>query len=118
MILRRHESQMRPQQARRLQRGSGVMAVLLIVALLGAAGLPQGDLAAMARTRAQARSIRRWRRPRRADRLRGQLCGEPSGEAYGYLPCPDASNTGSTPLAPAARATRQSRALPTVRWAR
>ena len=100
MILRRRESQMCPLQARRLQRGSGVMAVLLIVALLGAAGLlAQGDLAAMARTRAQARSIQALAQARAA--LIGYAVSYAEshpGEAYGYLPCPDASNTGSTPL--------------------
>ena len=38
--------------------GSGLMAVLLIVALLAAAGLlAHGELAALARMRAQARSL-------------------------------------------------------------
>lgn len=100
MIVRRHESRMRPLQARRLQRGSGVMAVLLIAALLGAAGLlAQGDLAAMARTRAQARSIQALAQARAA--LIGYAVSYAEshpGEAYGYLPCPDASNTGSTPI--------------------
>lgn len=82
------------------QHGSGVMAVLLIVALLGAAGLlAQGDLAAMARTRAQARSVQALAQARAA--LIGYAVSYAEshpGEAYGFLPCPDTSNTGSTPI--------------------
>lgn len=85
---------------RHRQHGSGVMAVLLIVALIGAAGLlAQGDLAAMARTRAQTRSIDALARARAA--LIGYAVSYAEshpGEAYGYLPCPDANNTGSTPI--------------------
>ncbi|MDE2615017.1 MAG: hypothetical protein KGL78_16405, partial [Burkholderiales bacterium] len=76
------------------------MAVLLIVALLGAAGLlAQGDLAEMARTRAQARSIQALAQARTA--LIGYAVSYAEshpGEAYGFLPCPDASNSGSTPI--------------------
>lgn len=89
-----------PAPAVRRQRGSGVMAVLLVVALLGAVGLlAQGDLAAMARTRAQARSIEALARARTA--LIGYAVSYAErhpGESYGYLPCPDANNTGSTPI--------------------
>jgi hypothetical protein len=80
--------------------GSGLMAVLLIMALLAAAGLlAQGELAALARMRAQARSLAALSEARAA--LLGYAISYAErhpGEGYGYLPCPDAGNTGSTPL--------------------
>lgn len=80
--------------------GSGLIAVLLIVALLAAAGLlAQGELATLARMRAQARSLAALGEARAA--LLGYAVSYAErhpGEGYGYLPCPDAGNTGSTPL--------------------
>lgn len=80
--------------------GSGLIAVLLIVALLAAAGLlAQGELAALAQMRAQARSLAALAQARAA--LLGYALSYAEshpGEGYGYLPCPDAGNTGSTPL--------------------
>jgi hypothetical protein len=87
-------------RARRPQRGGGLIAVLLIVAVLGAAGLlAQGDLATMARTRAQTRSMVALAQARTA--LLGYAVSYAErhpGEGYGYLPCPDANNSGSTPI--------------------
>lgn len=71
--------------------GSGLIAVLLIVALLAAAGLlAQGELAALAQMRAQARSLAALAEARAA--LLGYALSYAEshpGEGYGYLPCPD-----------------------------
>lgn len=82
------------------QHGSGLVAVLLVAALLGAAGLlAQGDLAAKARARAHGRSMIALAQARAA--LIGYAASYAErhpGEGHGYLPCPDMANTGSTPI--------------------
>ena len=81
-------------------RGNGLLAVLLILGLLAAAGLlANGELASLARMRAQARSLAALSQARAA--LLGYAISYAErhpGEGYGYLPCPDAGNTGSTPI--------------------
>lgn len=83
-----------------LQHGSGLIAVLLMAALVGATGmLAQGDLAAKARARAHNHSMRALAQARSA--LIGYATSYAErhpGEAYGFLPCPDTGNTGSTPI--------------------
>lgn len=86
-----------PQRARCV--GNGLLAVLLLSAVLGAAAmLGQGEAAANARQRAQARSVAALAQAREA--LLGYAISyreTHSEQDYGYLPCPDSGNSGSTP---------------------
>jgi len=82
--------------------GHGLIAALALAILLGAGGLlAQGELEAQFRIRAQAHSIAALSQAREA--LLGYAISYDESHAhqgYGYLPCPDANNTGSTTLGP------------------
>ena len=80
--------------------GNGLLAVLLLSALLSAAGLlAQGELRILAESRAQARSVEALSQAREA--LIGYAISYAErhpGEGHGHLPCPDAGNSGSSTL--------------------
>lgn len=80
--------------------GHALLAVLLLVALLSTAGLlANGELRTLAEARAQARSVEVLSQAREA--LIGYAISYAErhpGEGYGYLPCPDAGNSGSSAL--------------------
>ncbi|MDO9598101.1 MAG: hypothetical protein Q7J47_10335 [Azoarcus sp.] len=89
---------MRPRPA--AQAGMVLIAVLLAI-VLGGAGLmlASGELTTQARIRAQARSTAALAQARTA--LLGYAISyaeQHPGQGYGYLPCPDTANTGSTPI--------------------
>ena len=87
-------------RARPRSTGHGLVAALALALLLGAGGLlAQGELEAQFRARAQARSIAALSHAREA--LLGYAISyneSHEGKGYGYLPCPDAGNDGSTTL--------------------
>ncbi|MDD2872554.1 MAG: hypothetical protein RBT39_16950 [Azoarcus sp.] len=79
------------------EHGSILIAVLLIL-VIGSAGaaLSSGTLSAQVRMRAQASSMRALAQAR--DALLGYAISYAErhpGQGYGFLPCPDATNTGS-----------------------
>ena len=78
--------------------GHALLAVLLLVALLSTAGLlANGELRTLAEARAQARSVEVLSQAPEA--LIGYAISYAErhpGEGYGYLPCPDAGNSGSS----------------------
>ena len=80
--------------------GHALLLVLLLATLLSAAGLlAQGELRTLAEARAQARSVEALSQAREA--LIGYALSYAErhpGEGYGYLPCPDAGNSGSSTL--------------------
>ncbi|ENO89218.1 hypothetical protein [Thauera linaloolentis] len=80
--------------------GHGLIAALALAILLGAGGLlAHGGLDARFRAQAQARSISALSQAREALLGYAISYGEShDGQDYGYLPCPDAGNTGSTTL--------------------
>ena len=79
--------------------GQGLIAALALALLLGATGmLAQGELNARFRAQAQAHSLSALAQAREA--LLGYAISYDERHpdmGYGYLPCPDAGNTGSTP---------------------
>ncbi len=79
--------------------GHGLIAALALALLLGASGLlAQGELNARFRAQAQARSLSALAQAREA--LLGYAISydeRHEEKGYGYLPCPDPGNTGSTP---------------------
>ncbi|MBV2263602.1 MAG: hypothetical protein KUL79_08595 [Thauera sp.] len=82
------------------QRGQALVAALLALTLLAAGGLlAGGELRARAHALAHARSVEALATARTA--LIGYAISYAEthpGEGYGFLPCPDAGNTGSTPI--------------------
>jgi hypothetical protein len=80
--------------------GQALIAALLVIALITAAGLlAGGELRARAHARAHARSVEALAAARAA--LIGYAISYAEahpGEGYGFLPCPDGGNTGSTPI--------------------
>ena len=94
---------MKPQHslaaARNRIRGQGLIAALALALLLGAtAMLAQGELDARFRVQAQAHSFGALAQAREA--LLGYAISYDERHpdmGYGYLPCPDAGNSGSTP---------------------
>lgn len=80
--------------------GHGLIAALVLAILLGAGGLlAHGGLDARFRAQAQARSIAALSQAREALLGYAISYGEShDGQGYGYLPCPDTGNTGSTTL--------------------
>ena len=81
-------------------RGHGLIAALALALLMGAGGLlAQGELDGRFRAQAQARSVAALAHAREALLGYAVSYGEShAGEGYGYLPCPDAGNNGSTSL--------------------
>ena len=81
-------------------RGQALIAALLLVTVLAAGALlANGDLRARAEAVAHARSLEALAQARSA--LIGYAISYEErhpGEGYGFLPCPDSANTGSTPL--------------------
>lgn len=81
-------------------RGQALVAALLLLTLLAAGGLlAGGELRARAHALAHARSVEALAIARAA--LIGYAISYAEthpGEGYGFLPCPDAGNTGSTPV--------------------
>ncbi len=81
-------------------RGQALIAALLVLTLLAAGGLlAGGELRARAHALAHARSVEVLATARAA--LIGYAISYAEthpGEGYGFLPCPDAGNTGSTPI--------------------
>ena len=80
--------------------GQALIAALLLLTLLAAGGLlAGGELRARAHALAHARSVEALAIARAA--LIGYAISYAEthpGEGYGFLPCPDAGNTGSTPV--------------------
>ena len=80
--------------------GQALIAALLLLTLLAAGGLlAGGELRARAHALAHARSVEALATARAA--LIGYAISYAEthpGEGYGFLPCPDAANTGSTPI--------------------
>jgi hypothetical protein len=81
-------------------RGQAVIAALLLLTLIAAGGLlAGGELRARAHALAHARSVEALATARAA--LIGYAISYAEthpGEGYGFLPCPDSGNTGSTPI--------------------
>ena len=81
-------------------RGQALIAALLLVTVLGAGALlANGDLRARAEAVAHARSLEALAQARSA--LIGYAISYEErhpGEGYGFLPCPDNGNDGSTPI--------------------
>lgn len=84
----------------RRTRGQALIAALLLVTVLGAGALlANGDLRARAEAVAHARSLAALAQARSA--LIGYAISYEErhpGEGYGFLPCPDSGNDGSTPI--------------------
>jgi len=80
--------------------GQALIAALLVITVLAASGLlAGGELRARAAARAHARSIDALATARAA--LIGYAISYAEthrGEGYGFLPCPDGGNSGSTPI--------------------
>ena len=102
--------------ARHKVHGQGLLAALALALLLGATGmLAQGELNARFRAQAQARSLSALAQAREA--LLGYAISYDERHpdmGYGYLPCPDAGNTGSTP--PGACGARDLAAIGRLPW--
>lgn len=81
-------------------RGQALIAALLLITVLAAGSLlAGGELRARAHARAHARSIEALAAARAA--LIGYAISYADthpGEDYGFLPCPDSGNSGSTPI--------------------
>lgn len=81
-------------------RGQALIAALLLVTVIGAGTLlANGDLRARAEAVAHARSLEALAQARNA--LIGYAISYEErhpGEGYGFLPCPDSGNDGSTPI--------------------
>lgn len=88
-----------PNTPTRLRGQALIAALLLIVVLTAGALLAGGELRARAHARAHARSVEALAAARAA--LIGYAISYAEthpGEGYGFLPCPDDGNTGSTPI--------------------
>lgn len=98
------------------QRGQALLAVLLLALVLGAGGLlGSGALRARTEAHAHARSVAALAEARRA--LIGYAVSYAErhpGAGYGFLPCPDGGNDGSTDLG--ACGARDSAALGRLPW--
>ena len=81
-------------------RGQALIAALLLVTVLAAGALlANGDLRARAEAVAHARSLEALAQARSA--LIGYAISYEErhpGEGYGFMPCPDSGNDGSTPI--------------------
>lgn len=90
----------RAQPPGKTPRGQALIAALLLLTLLGAGALlAHGDLRARAEAVAHARSLEALAQARNA--LIGYAISYAErhpGEGYGFLPCPDSGNDGSTPI--------------------
>ncbi len=96
--------------------GHGLLGALLLATLVGAAGmLASGELSKRAAAARQARSVAALAMAREA--LLGYAISYSEshpGEDYGYLPCPDRGNSGSTP--PGACGARDLASLGRLPW--